>query len=159
MLVAVLVAPFAAAQALTIERFVELQDDPGALREAVEHMSDEDWAALGDAVTDAINENYRDALAMETTVRELERLKFLRSGGAPINPLVGDFLSLDAGRQQDVVVGMSDAELEALADDLERQIHEDHRIAQQLEIALMQEEILLKRMAGPWRVLAGAEPR
>ena len=46
MLVAVLVAPFAAAQALTIERFVELQDDPGALREAVEHMSDEDLAAL-----------------------------------------------------------------------------------------------------------------
>ena len=90
---------------------------------------------------------------METTVRELERLKFLRSGGAPINPLVGDFLSLDSGRQQDVVVGMSDAELEALADDLERQIHEDHRIAQQLEIALMQEEILLKRMAGP---LAGS---
>lgn len=157
MLAVVLLAPFAAGQTLTVETFVELQNDPGALRGAVEQMSDEDLAALGDAVTDAMNENYRDALAMETTLHELQRLQLLQSGGAPINPLVGDFLSLDARGQQDFVDRMSVGELETLAEDLERQIQEDHRIAQQLEIALMQQEVLLKRMAA--NPISARDPR
>ena len=150
LLVAVCVAQFAWAQTVSVAEFIELSSDDDALAEAIERMPLDERRALGDAVSDAFQESYRTALKLEMSVLELQRLKLLDGGAtSPAGALVEEFFSLDPSSSEfsDFVEGLSLAERENLANDAGRQFDSNLRRAQQLELAAMEQELLVRRMS------------